>query len=476
MIKSIVRWADDRVGASGLARSVLNKVFPDHWSFMLGEIAMYSFVILVLSGAYLTFFFEPSQDVVVYQGSYEPLQGVSVSRAYESVVDLSFDVRGGLVMRQLHHWTALLFVGAILLHMLRIFFTGAFRRPRELNWMMGLTLLVLAMSAGFTGYSLPDDLLSGTGLRIMYSMMLSIPVAGEWLAFLIFNGEFPSESIISRLFALHIFIIPATIAAVMTVHLLLVFRQMHTQYPGPKRTEKNVVGLRLWPTFTAKTLGLFFFVFGLVAAFGGLVQINPVWLYGPYEAADVSAGSQPDWYIGWLEGALRLMPNWEIRAFGFTVPNPFFPGILLPGIIFTLLYLWPFLEQRVTKDRAEHNILDRPRERAWRTAIGVAGLTFMIVLFVAGSNDIIAVRMQMSINAITNTLRVLLFVLPIVTGFVTFRVCRELVAREQAGEPSVVHLRRNAEGGYVEIEEPAAEASEAREPAGASGGGGGGGG
>ena len=330
---------------------------------MIGEIAMYALVILILTGVYLTFFFVPDSRQVVYDGSYAPLKGVHMSAAYESTLRVSFDVRAGLVMRQIHHWAALLFLGAILVHLLRIFFTGAFRRPREINWVIGLSLLLLGLANGFTGYSLPDDLLSGTGLRIAYSVLESIPLLGPWLAFLVFGGEFPSDDIISRLFVIHVLIVPALIVGLLTAHLALLVRHKHTQFAGRGRTNRNVVGSKLWPTFTAKTLGLFFFVFAVCAALGGLAQINPVWLYGPFQSSAVSAGSQPDWYIGWLEGALRLMPPWETRIGGFEVANPFFPGVLLPGITFMLLYAWPWIEARFTRDYEEHHLLDRPRDR-----------------------------------------------------------------------------------------------------------------
>ena len=182
-------WVDDRLGASGYLRRSLNKVFPDHWSFMLGEIALYSFVILLLTGTYLSFFYTPSLTEVVYNGSYVPLKGVTMSQAYASTLDISFDVRGGLIMRQIHHWAALLFMASIVVHLMRVFFTGAFRKPREINWVIGVGLLVMGIGEGFAGYSLPDDLLSGTGLRIAYSIALSIPVVGTWAAFMVFGRE-----------------------------------------------------------------------------------------------------------------------------------------------------------------------------------------------------------------------------------------------------------------------------------------------
>jgi ubiquinol-cytochrome c reductase cytochrome b subunit len=454
LIERAVRGLDRRLGVARFARTALNKVFPDHWSFMIGEIAMYCLVILIMTGVYLTFFYVPDSRQVVYHGSYAPLKGVKMSAAYESTLNVSFDVRAGLVMRQIHHWAALLFIGSILVHMLRIFFTGAFRKPRELNWMVGLTLFLLALGNGFTGYSLPDDLLSGTGLRIAYSVLLSIPFLGPWAAFLVFGGEFPSDDIIPRLFVIHVLIVPALIVGLLTLHLVMLVRQKHTQFPGRGRSERNVVGSKLWPTFTAKTLGLFFFTFAVCAGLGGLAQINPVWLYGPFQPAAVSAGSQPDWYIGWLEGALRLMPPWEVRIGGFEIPNPFFPGVLLPGITFTVLYLWPYIEERFTKDHVEHHLLDRPRERPLRTAIGVAVLAFYVVLFLAGGNDVIAAHFDLSVNAVTYVFRTLLFVLPAVAALVAYRLCKELTARDQHREEKLASLERTVDGGYVDVDAP----------------------
>src|SRR5689334_18209316 len=193
---SAVTYLDERLGTNAAARKNLRKVFPEHWSFMLGEVVLYSFVILLATGVYLTLFFKPSMEEVAYDGPYAPLRGVTMSEAYESTLHISFDVRGGLLIRQIHHWAALIFVAGIVLHLLRVFFTGAFRKPRELNWLIGVVLLTLALLEGFAGYSLPDDLLSGTGLRIMYSVIESIPVAGTWLGYLIFGGEFPGTGLI----------------------------------------------------------------------------------------------------------------------------------------------------------------------------------------------------------------------------------------------------------------------------------------
>ena len=433
------RWLDDRLGTTRFTRKALNKVFPDHWSFLLGEIAMYCLVVLLLTGVFLTFFFDASTEEVVYQGRYEPLRGVEMTEAYRSVVRLSWDVRAGLVMRQIHHWAALVFVAAIVAHLCRVFFTGAFRRPREINWMIGVTLLLLAVANGFTGYSLPDDLLSGTGLHIMYAVVLGIPLIGPWMAFLLFGGEFPAEEIISRLYVMHILLIPALIVGLLGAHLAIVWRQKHTQFPAAGRSEGNVRGSYLWPNYTAKSIGLFFLVSAVLAALGGLAQINPVWLYGPFHPETVTTAAQPDWYVGWLEGALRLFPAWEPQVFGITIPNAFFPGVLVPGITFALLYAWPFLEARFTGDRETHHLLDRARDRPVRTAIGSAVLSFYFVLTLAGGQDIIAQKFNLDISTVVSTLRGLLIALPAGVALLAHKLCRDL-----AGEHRLEHEKEEA--------------------------------
>ena len=449
----MLKWIDERLGAAHWARKGLKKVFPDHWSFLLGEIALFCFIILVLTGTYLTLFYRPDAAPVIYDGPYEPLRGREMSAAYESVLRLSYEVRAGLVMRQIHHWAALVFVASIVAHMVRVFFTGAFRKPREINWMVGVTLLVLAIGMGFTGYSLPDDLLSGTGLRIAYSAVISIPFVGPYLGFLVFGGEFPTEGIISRLFVLHVMLLPAVIIGLIGVHLGVLWRQKHTQFAGKGRTERNVVGKAFWPQQFFKSFGLMLLTGAALALLGGQVQINAVWSYGPFDASAVSAPSQPDWYVGWLEGAIRLFPALEPTIFGVTIPSMFIPAVVIPGIGFTVLALWPFIEQRVTKDRAMHNILDNPRDRPARSAIGVGGILYVTLLTIAGGNDVLALTFNVPIEAMVWFLRIGLFVIPVLGGFITYKVCTELQssrarpARRKRG----TRLRRNKEGGFEEV-------------------------
>lgn len=426
-------YIDERVGANKWLKKNLNKVFPDHWSFMLGEIVLYSFIVVLLSGIYLTLWFKPSMVEVIYQGSYEPLKGVKMSEAYESTLDISFDVRGGLLMRQIHHWAALVFVAAMAAHMFRVFFTGAFRKPRELNWVIGVALTTLALAAGFSGYSLPDDLLSGTGLRIAEGIVLSIPIVGTWLSFFLFGGEYPGTDIVSRLYGVHILLVPGLILALVTLHLLMVWYQKHTQFPGAGRTNSNVVGYPLMPVYMAKAGGFFFLVFGLIVLIAGTVTINPVWIFGPYTPDQVSAGTQPDWYIGWLDGALRLMPNWETVLFGtYTLSwNILIPAVVIPGIIFTLLALYPWIEKWATGDDREHHLLDRPRNAPVRTGIGVAAITFYTLLWIGGGNDVMALAFDLSINEVIWFLRVAVIVLPPLAFIITKRICLGLQRRDR---------------------------------------------
>ncbi|MGI8710662.1 MAG: cytochrome bc1 complex cytochrome b subunit [Acidimicrobiales bacterium] len=432
--KKLLGTLDDRLGTSHGLRKALDKAFPDNWSFMIGEVALYAFVLLVATGTYLTFFFDASDRTVTYRGGYAPLRGTEMSEAYRSTVDLSLDVRAGLLIRQMHHWAALLFLAAIVLHLCRVFFTAAFRRPRELNWVIGLTMFVLALANGFTGYSLPDDLLSATGLRVAYSIAVSVPLAGPWLASLFFGGATITPVTTGRLYIIHVLFIPGLIAALLGAHLGILWRQKHTHFPGRGRREDNVVGSRLWPTYAARSVALLFLVAAMLAALGGLAQINPIWLYGPSQAGAVTTQAQPDWYLGWTEGALRLMPAVRFHVFGYRFPEVFIPGVLLPGMTIAVLYAWPFIERRITRDRDAHHLLDRPRDRPWRTGLGAAVLTFYVVLFGAGAEDIWADQLGVSVDLVRNGFRIALFVLPVLVGWFTTRTCRDLLAAVSRSE------------------------------------------
>jgi ubiquinol-cytochrome c reductase cytochrome b subunit len=425
---------------------------------MLGEVAAYCFLFIVASGTYLTFFFHPSAHQSVYHGSAVPsLDGRAMSDAYASVLRISFETRAGLLIRQAHHWCALVFAAAVIAHMARVFFTGAFRKPRDLNWIIGLTLLMLVMCGGFTGYSLPDDQLSGAGLRIANAIALAIPVVGSWCAYLFFGGVFPSEEITNRLYAIHILFVPLALGGLIALHVAILWHQKHTQFAGRGKREDNVTGSPLWPTYAVKSLALMAATFGVLLLLGGLVEINPVWLYGPYDPWTVASPAQPDWYVGWLDGALRLFPPWAIRLGGHTIPALVWPGIVLPMGLFGVLYLWPWLERRLTGDQAFHELLQFPWQHTLRTSFGVAALTFAGVLLLAASDDVQARLMNVPIRELTWFYRIAALVLPPLAAAVAWRVCRELQARHAYEEDhsARVVLKRGAEGGFEEEPVPA---------------------
>jgi len=434
VIRRIVRFLDQRSGTAPLLRKTLRYVFPDHWSFLLGEVALYCFVLLVLTGVYLTFFFDDSVARMTYHGSYAPLDGATMTHAYASVLHISFDVKAGLLIRQTHHWAANVFVAAIVLHLLRIFFTGAFRKPRDLTYLLGLGMLMLALLEGYAGYSLADDLLSGMGLAIGYSVAMSIPFVGANLANLIWDGPFPgSSSFWPRLFIVHVLVLPVLIGGLLATHLVLVASRHHTQFKRSAReSERRVVGIPAFPGQAPRSIGLMLWVFAVLFLLGGLVQINPVWLWGPYHVGDGTNGAQPDWYLGWLIGALRLVPGFDLTIGHYTlVPNPFWGGVLFPALVFGVLLVWPWLERRVAGDDAFHNLLERPRDNPWRTAIGVAIVTWVFLIFVAGSADRVDVLFGLDYATQIWVYRVAVWVVPLVALFVTKRSCDELVAGER---------------------------------------------
>ncbi|WP_445182608.1 cytochrome bc1 complex cytochrome b subunit [Pseudonocardia sp. Cha107L01] len=450
---------DQRLHPAAGLRKQFNKVFPTHWSFMLGEIALYSFVVLLASGTYLAIFFDPSMAEVTYSGQFDNLRGLSMSRAFESALRISFDVRGGLLVRQIHHWAALLFLAAMVVHMFRTFFTGAFRKPRETNWIIGVVLILLGMFEGFSGYSLPDDLLSGTGLRIGSGITLSVPVVGTWVHWALFGAEFPGTEIIPRLYIVHVLLLPGLLLALIAVHVGLVWYQKHTQFPGPGRTERNVVGVRILPTFAAKGGAFLAVTVGVITLMAGVFQINPIWNFGPYNPAHISAGSQPDWYMGFTDGMPRLWPSWEIYLGNYLIPAVFWPIAFFIPLIFGVAIGYPAIERRFTRDRAHHNLLQRPRDVPARTSLGVLAIVFYSWLVAASGNDLIALKLNISLNAMTWAGRIGLLLLPPLAYWVTYRICLGL----QRGDRAVLEhgietgiIRRLPNGAFIEIHQPLA--------------------
>ncbi|MFI8853877.1 ubiquinol-cytochrome c reductase cytochrome b subunit [Streptomyces sp. 891-h] len=454
----VADWADGRLGIYSLAKANMRKIFPDHWSFMLGEVALYSFIIIILTGVYLTLFFHPSMNEVEYHGPYTPMQGVQMSEAFKSTLDISFDVRGGLLVRQIHHWAALIFLGAMFVHMMRVFFTGAFRKPREINWVFGFLLFVLGMFTGFTGYSLPDDLLSGTGVRFMEGAVLSVPIVGTYLSMFLFGGEFPGDDFVARFYSIHILLLPGIMLGLLVAHLILVFYHKHTQFAGPGRKNSNVVGMPLLPVYMAKAGGFFFLVFGVIAAIAALFTINPIWVLGPYRPDQVSTNAQPDWYMGFSEGLIRVMPGWEVNFLGHTlVLGVAIPLMIVFPLVLVAIAVYPFIEAWVTGDKREHHIADRPRNAPTRTAFGAAWIAWYFVLLVGGGNDLWATHFHLSINAITWFVRIAFFVLPVLVFWVTRRICLGLQRKDRE---KVLHgretgtIKRLPHGEFVEIHEP----------------------
>ena len=450
MIRRIVRFLDTRTGTTPIVRKTMRYLFPDHWSFLLGEVALYAFVVLVATGLYLTFFFVDSTHQVTYHGPYLPLQGQEMSEAYRSVLNISTTVKAGLLIRQTHHWAANVFLAAIVLHLFRVFFTGAYRKPRGLIYFLGVTMLMLSLLEAYLGYSLVDDLLSGMGIVIGYSVGLSIPFVGANLMSWLFHGPFPGQATFwPRMYIAHILIFPVLIGMLLTAHLLLVAMKHHTQF---KRTtaesEHAVRGVPAWPGQAPRSIGLMFGTAGVLFLLGGLVQVNPIWLWGPFHTYESTNGAQPDWYLGWLIGGLRLVPSFDLVIGKYTlVPNPFWGGAAFPLVVFGFLYLWPWIERKITGDTAFHNLLELPRDNPTRTAIGVGMAFWVLLVFIAGSADRVYVWLGLSYTSQIDAYRVLVLVLPLIAAGIAHRVCEELqsgerVARAQREAEAEAKLRR----------------------------------
>lgn len=456
MTDRIAQWLDERTRNGAIIRAWRSRVFPDHWSLLLGQVVVASFVVSSLTGVFLLFFYDPSITPVEYDGPYVPLHGVEMSRALESTLDISLEVRGGLLIRQLHHWSASLMIAALLLHILRVFFTGAFRKPRELNWLILFGILFASIAAGLTGHVLPDDMLSGSSLAVLDGILKAIPVVGTWLSFLVFQGQFPAGAI-TTFYPLHIVVLPAIIVGLMVVNGILAAVHKPTQFPGPGRTERNVVG-RPFRAAAVKSVGLFSIVFGVLTAIAATVTVNPIWTYGPADPGNASAGGGALWYLAFLDGAQRLVPpGWEFvwldRTWTLAVLVPV--GICVLFLVTAMIY--PFIEGWITGARREHHLLTRPRNAPTRTGIGVAGIVFYGVLWAAAGSDLIALHFSLSIEGIVLTLQLALLLGPI-TGFVLAkRICLSLQRKDRE---IVLHgyesgrIVRLPGGEYVEVHEP----------------------
>ena len=449
----VTRWLDERTRLTRGLESLRKRVVPDHWSLLFGQIAVASFVICSLSGVFLMFFYDPSTTPVVYDGAYEGLRGVEMSRALESTVHLSLEVRGGLLMRQLHHWSASVMIAAVMLHLLRVFFTGAFRKPRELTWLLWFGILLAGMGAGLTGHILPDDALSGTSLMVMDGLLKGIPIIGTWLSALVFQGRFPTGAV-DTFYPLHVLLLPAVIVVFLLVIGMLHVRHKPAQFRGPGRTEHNVVG-RPFMVALVRSGGLFCIVFSVLTLIAATTQVNPVWTYGPADPSVASAGGGALWYLAFLDGAQRLVPpGWEFVFLDRTWTPAIFVPLAVGGLFFLTAMIYPFIERWIVGDNAAHHLLTRPRNAPPRTGIGVAGIVFYGVMWIAGGSDTIALHFSLGNEALIHTLQVAFFLWPVVSFILTKRICLGLQRKDRE---IALHgfetgrIIRSPEGEYTEV-------------------------
>jgi len=441
----------------GLVATLRRRTVPSRWSFLLSAISSACLVVLLITGVFLTIYYTPSNALVRYQGPYPLLRGVEMSEAFASTMRISFEVPGGLLMRQAHHWAALLLPAVLLVQLLNAFFTGRFRKPRRWQWVLLFGIFVAALLGGWSGYALPDDMLAGTGLRIFQGVILGIPLIGTALSMLIFGGEFPG-TVLANLYPIHVVVAPAGLVLLAIALLHLAWKCRPPQVLGPGRTADNVVGLPIWPAMAIRWMGMFLITVGLLAVNAALVDISPVWRQGPSSPAAAGAGSQPDWYTAFLDGALRLMPpDWELTVFDRTWTLAVIVPLAAVTAFFLIVVAYPYLEQWVTKDHADHHVLDRPRNTPVRTGVGVAGVVFYSTLWAAASADLIATQFHLSFNAVIHVLQVVVLLGPGLGFFVAHTACRTLRAAEHE---RLVHgaesgqILRSPSGGYVETPQP----------------------
>ncbi|MFC7405462.1 cytochrome b [Georgenia alba] len=444
---------------AGLVDQMRRRRVPRGWTGLLGAAAVACVVVLVVTGVALTFFYTPSRELVTYDGAHGPLRGAEVSLAFDSTMAISTQVRGGLLLRQAHHWAALLLPAILLLQLLVMFFTGGFRRPRQGSWVLLFLLLVVVLLGGWTGYALPDDLLSGTGLRVVHGILLGIPVVGSWLSMVVFGGEFPG-TVIEHFYPVHVLVVPVLVALLMVARLRSSWVHGPPQPARPGADERHVVGMPMIPEAAGRATGMFAVVTGMLLLFGSSVTISPVWAYGPSSPGEVSAGSQPDWYTGFLDGALRLVPRgWEVEWLDRTWTLAVVVPLAAVGLFLGLVMLYPYLEAALTGDRREHHVLERPRHAPVRTGLGVAGMTFYGVLWAAASSDILATHFHLGVEGVVTTLQIALVLGPVTAFALTRLICHGLqrrdreVARHGHETGRIVQL---PEGRFVEVRTPVA--------------------
>ncbi|HVM00765.1 MAG TPA: cytochrome b N-terminal domain-containing protein [Egibacteraceae bacterium] len=425
---------DARLRLRKPGRAVVNKVFPKHWSFLLGEVAMFSFAILVATGLFLTMFYRPSAEPLLYTGAAQLYEGRTLPAAYASIVELSHDVRGGLLFRRMHRGAAYLFMFATVAHLLRILLTGAFRRPREVNTHIGTMMLILVIALAYTGQNLVYDLLAGSSLRIAYATLASVPLIGDWLVVWVFGGEFPSE-VVSRFFVLHILILPGLLTGLLVLHLALVARQRHTQFPrAGVDGQRYVVGEPLWPSQFAASTTLVLAVGGLVAAFSVLVPWSDVDLHGPLRLGQASNAGHAEWWLFWLQGAITIFPAFEWEVLGMTISHMLAFNVVLPGALFGLLFAYPFLERRLAgyDPDLDNHVCSRPLDVPVRAAIVLGVTAFVGMLTLAMTNDIVARGLRVSVESVMWFFRIAVLAVPAVVAWAAYARSRSVLRRRRA--------------------------------------------
>jgi len=430
--KQVYDWFDSRLDVAG-AQGFLGKAFPAEDSFLLGEVALFCFLFLVLSGAFLGFFYEPSTSDVQYDGPVAEFQGEEMPEAFVSVLHITYAVPFGMFIRRLHHWAAHLFVASIGLHMLRVFFTGAYRNPREPNWVVGTGLAVLAMGAAYTGYALPFDEFAATATGIGYNLTVSVPVVGDFFGEIIFGGQFPTSATIPRLYFLHVLVIPVAIGIGLAVHMAILIRQKHTEAPrdgdvqvGEETVDRDddsvIVGLPAVPNQTAVSAVVFFLTAATLSALAGFLPVHNVAEYGPNDPASTPELIMPDWFLMWVYGFLKLLPQWLTFSVGpVHVNTEFLGGIVLPGLVFAAIIAWPFVD-RTEATHFTADPLDRPRQ----TAVGVAAVAFIMIASIAGMNNILAAQVLGTTTDVVNpVLTAALLGVPPLFGGLTYLLLRD---------------------------------------------------
>jgi cytochrome b-561 len=431
--KQLYDWFDTRLDVEN-AQTFLGKAFPAEDSFLLGEVALFCFILLVLSGIFLGMFFEPSTSDVEYDGSVQEFQGEEMPEAFVSVLHITYDVPFGMFIRRLHHWAAHLFVASIGLHMLRVFFTGSYRNPREPNWVVGTGLAALAMGAAYTGYALPFDEFAATATSIGYNLTVSVPLLGDFLGQVVFGGEFPSSATIPRLYFLHVLVIPAAISVGLAVHMAILVRQKHTEAPrdGDVETadgtvdaedDSVIVGLPAFPNQAAVSAVVFFLTAATVSALAGFLPVHNIAEYGPNDPASTPSLIMPDWFLMWVYGFLKLLPQWASFDIGpVHVSGEFIGGVLLPGLVFGAVAAWPFIDR---EPEPTHFTAD-PLERPPQTAVGVAAVAFIMIASIAGMNNILAEQvLGTTTGAVNLILTVALLGVPPLFGAITYYLLRD---------------------------------------------------